>query len=128
MTAEGEGRDDLLDSVREARGYVLPLHSVLAEEDPEVLAGYERMMRALYHSGRRLDAKTKELVYVAVLVALGAAEEHLRAHMERAQREGADPQDVLEALELVIPAAGVGRASVGFDIWRRTFRAEPPAG
>ena len=128
MTAEGEGRDDLLDSVREARGYVLPLHSVLAEEDPKVLAGYERMMQALYHASRRLDGKTKELVYVAVLVALGAVEEHLRAHMERAQREGASTEDVLEALELVIPAAGVGRASVGFDIWRRTFRAEPPAG
>jgi alkylhydroperoxidase/carboxymuconolactone decarboxylase family protein YurZ len=120
MTAEDEGRD-LLDRVRGARGYVLPLHSVLAEQDPSVLAAYEGMMQALYHAERRLDAKTKELVYVTVLVALGAAEEHVKAHMQRAHREGASAEEVLEALELLIPAAGVARASAGFALWRRTF-------
>jgi alkylhydroperoxidase/carboxymuconolactone decarboxylase family protein YurZ len=125
MTAEDEG-GGLLDSVRAARGYVLPLHSVLAEADPAVLEAYEGMMRALYHADRRLDAATKELVYVCVLVALGAAEEHVRAHMERAQREGASAEDVLEALELLVPAAGVARASAGFDVWRRTFAADRP--
>jgi 4-carboxymuconolactone decarboxylase len=121
--SEGDDRkaDDLLEAARSERGYTLPLHEVLASADPEVLAAYEGMMQALYLKGRRLDGKTKELVYVAVLVALGAAEGHVRAHMERAQREGASPEDVLEALELLIPAAGVARASVGFDIWRRVF-------
>jgi len=117
-------RDEALDAVREGRGYTLPLHEVLASEDPEVLAAYEGMMRALYLSERRLDGRTKELVYVAVLVALGASEGHVRAHMEKARREGATPEDVLETLELLIPAAGVARASVGFDIWRRTFGAD----
>lgn len=120
--SEGErDADEALESVREGRGYTLPLHEVLASEDPEVLAAYEEMMRSLYLSERRLDGRTKELVYVAVLVALGAAEEHVRAHMEKAQREGATPEDVLEALELLIPAAGVARASVGLEIWRLTF-------
>lgn len=120
MTPPAES-DDLLDSVNASRGYSLPLHQVLAKHDPEVLAGYEEMMRALYLSDRRLDGKTKEFVYVAVLVALGAAEEHIRAHMEKAVREGASAEEVLEAVELIVPAAGVARANVGFEIWRRTF-------
>jgi 4-carboxymuconolactone decarboxylase len=113
--------DDLLNSVSNARGYSLALHEVLAKHDPDALAGYEQMMRALYLSNRRLDGKTKELVYVAVLVALGAAEQHIVAHMEKAVREGATKEDVLEALELIVPAAGVARANTGFDMWHRTF-------
>ena len=110
-----------LESVQQARGYTLPLHRVLSSEDPEVLLAYEGMMKALYLSDRRLDGRTKELIYVAVLVSLGASEEHIRAHMEKAQREGADPQDVLQAVELTMPAAGVARASVGFEIWGKVF-------
>lgn len=119
---------DMLDAVHESRGYTLPLHSVLAREDPGVLAAYDEMMRAIYLKDRRLDGKTKELVYIAVLVAVGAAEEHIRAHMEKAQREGASPEDVLETLELIMPAAGVPRASVAFDIWCRTFRPDDAPG
>lgn len=122
MSKKEGSPDDPLEAVRLRRGYTLPLHTVLASEDPEVLAAYEGMMKALYFKGRRLDGKTKELIYVGALIALGAAEEHIRAHMERAQREGAAPEDVLEALELLIPAAGVARASAGFEIWRRVFR------
>jgi 4-carboxymuconolactone decarboxylase len=121
MPPQRDDPDDILRSATEARGYSLPLHEVLARYDPEVLAGYEQMMRALYLSERRLDAKTKELVYVAVLVAIDAAEDHIRAHMEKAIREGGTKEDVLEAVELVVPAAGVARANAGFDIWRRTF-------
>lgn len=121
MTSQRDDPEDLLGSVSRSRGYSLPLHEVLAGHDPEVLDAYEQMMRALYLSDRRLDGKTKEFVYVAVLVALGAAEDHIRAHMEKAVREGATKEDVLEAIELIIPAAGVARANVGFDIWRRTF-------
>lgn len=121
MTPQPQDSDDLLDSVSSSRGYSLPLHEVLAAHDPDVLEGYEQMMRSLYLSDRQLDRKTKEFVYVAVLVALGAAEEHIHAHMEKAVREGATKEEVLEAVELIVPAAGVARANVGFDIWRRTF-------
>jgi 4-carboxymuconolactone decarboxylase len=124
MTAERTPGDDILEATRKARGYTLPLHSVLALEDPDVLAAYEQMMSALYLKARRLDTKTKELIYVAVLIALGAPDAHVRAHMGRAQREGATPEDVLETIELLIPAAGVARASIGFETWRRTFRSD----
>lgn len=121
MTPQREDSGDLLDSVSAARGYSLPLHETLAEHDPDVLAAYEDMMRALYLNKRRLDAKTKEFVYVAVLVAIGAAEQHVRAHMEKAVREGATKEEVLEAIELTMPAAGVARANTGFELWRRVF-------
>lgn len=120
-TVQDDPRSGDLESVLGARGYTLPLHRVLAERDPDVLRAYEGMMRELYFKERRLSAATKELIYVAVLVALGASEEHIRAHMEKARREGAQPEDVLEAVELVIPAAGVARASVGLEIWHAVF-------
>jgi hypothetical protein len=41
--------------------------------------------------------------------------------MEKAQREGADPHDVLQVVEMLIPAAGVARASAGFEIWQKVF-------
>jgi 4-carboxymuconolactone decarboxylase len=119
----GNAGDDNLESLTEARGYNLPLHRVLAGRDPEVLRAYEAMMRALYLSDRRLDGKTKELIYVAVLVALNSTEEHISAHMEKARREGAAPEDVLETIELLIPAAGVARASTGLEIWHKVFGA-----
>jgi 4-carboxymuconolactone decarboxylase len=124
MSADPKRGEEILDAARRARGYSLPLHSVLAREDADVLAAYEQMMNALYLKGRRLDSKTKELIYVAVLVALGAPAAHVRAHMERARREGATPEEVLETIELLIPAAGVARASVGFETWRQTFRPD----
>jgi alkylhydroperoxidase/carboxymuconolactone decarboxylase family protein YurZ len=77
---------------------------VLAREDPDVLAAYDAMMRRVYLVRRRLDGRTKELVYCALLVALGAAEEHIRPHMEKAQQDGATAEDVLETIELLIPA------------------------
>jgi 4-carboxymuconolactone decarboxylase len=127
MSANLKRGDDILDAARKARGYSLPLHSVLAREDADVLAAYEQMMDALYLQRRRLDGKTKELIYVAALVTLGAPEAHVRAHMERARREGATPEEVLETIELLIPAAGVAKASVGFETWRRAFRADDPS-
>lgn len=116
-----EDTTDDLEAAERARGYTLPLHRVLASEDPEVLRAYEGMMQALYLRDRRLDGATKELIYVAVLIGLGASEEHIRAHMEKAQREGAAPEEILQAVELLMPAAGVARASVGFEIWRKVF-------
>lgn len=74
---------------------------MLAREDPDVLAAYEAMMRQVYLGRRRLDGRTKEPVYCAVLVALAASAEHIQAHMEKAQREGATAEDVLETIELL---------------------------
>ncbi len=122
MSADPKRGEEILDAARRARGYSLPIHSVLADEDADVLAAYEQMMNALYLKARRLDGKTKELIYVAALVTLAAPEPHVRAHMERARREGASPEEILETVELLIPGAGVARASAGFETWRRTFR------
>lgn len=127
MSADPKRGEEILDAAQRARGYSLPLHSVLAREDADVLAAYEQMMSALYLRSRRLDGKTKELIYIAALVALGAPEPHVRAHMERARREGATPEEVLETIELLIPAAGVAKASVGFETWRHTFSADDPS-
>ncbi len=119
-----EDSEKLLEEIRSNRGYTIPLHEVLAKEDPEVLSAYDNMLQNTYLKDRRLDGKTKELIYVGVLVSLGSEEGHIRAHMEKAVRHGATKHDVLEAIELTIAAAGVPRASIGFGIWQRTFGAD----
>ena len=57
-----------------------------------------------------LEAKTKQLVYIAAAAAAG----HVRGvapHVERAKALGASRQEVLEALLLTLPAAGFGPLS-----------------
>jgi len=46
MTEQRREPGSIIEAVHRARGYTLPLHSVLAAEDPDVLAAYENMMNA----------------------------------------------------------------------------------
>jgi hypothetical protein len=78
----------LLDEIEAKRGYVLDMHRVLAEHDPDFLRGYETLIDAAYVRDGALDRRTKEFVYVAALVALAAAAG--RAHGGGAEG-GGDP-------------------------------------
>jgi 4-carboxymuconolactone decarboxylase len=103
------------------RGYVHEFHRVLAEHDLEFLQAYEKFLDAAYLRHRRLPRLTKEFVYVAVLAALGASREHLRAHMAAASGEGATSGDMLELLEMTLPLAGVARFVEAISVWREVF-------
>lgn len=105
------------------RGYVHDFHRVLAEHDLELLQAYEGLLDAALHRPRRLPRMTKELAYVAVLAAVGADAEELKSHMAVAAAEGATSADILELLELVLPAAGVARFSRAVNVWREAFEA-----
>ena len=78
----------LLDEIEAKRGYVLDMHRVLAEHDPDFLRGYETLIDAAYVRDGALDRRTKEFVYVAALVALAAPRPQLVAHMEAALKGG----------------------------------------
>jgi 4-carboxymuconolactone decarboxylase len=112
----------LEDMVRK-RGFVHDFHRVLAEHDLEFLQAYEAMQDTAYFRSRRLPRLTKELVYIAVLGALGASRDHLRAHMVAAASDGATSSDILELLELILPPAGVARFTQAMEVWREVFDA-----
>ena len=110
----------LEDMVRK-RGYVHDFHRILADYDLDFLKAYESMLDTAYLRPRRLPRLTKELVFVAVLAAIGATHDQMRAHMMAAAGEGATGGDVLEILELVLPPAGTARFIQAIDVWREVF-------
>lgn len=97
----------LVAEMERKRGYVLDMHRTLAERDPDFLVEYERFLDATFLRERALDRRTKELIYVGVLMALNTPEPHLIAHMRAATQYGATETEVLEVIEQVLAPAGV---------------------
>lgn len=82
---------------------------VLQADSPAAADAIRGFFAALM-AGPALDAKTKELVYLVAAAAAG----HVRGvppHAARAKAAGATRQEVLEALLLTVPAAGLGPVS-----------------
>jgi 4-carboxymuconolactone decarboxylase len=47
-----------------------------------------------------------------------AGKGHLQSHIRAAIKHGASPQEVLEAIEITLPEAGVVAFQAGFEAWR----------
>lgn len=78
----------------------------LAAHDPDAIAAL-RTMREDLESRSSLDEATIELVRIGAMVALGAPDEALGAHVRRLRTIGVDPADVWSALTAVAPLVGV---------------------
>jgi 4-carboxymuconolactone decarboxylase len=68
-----------------------------------------------------LDMRSRELVTVCMLAALGGSEQQLAFHMGGALRMGATPEEVVEALTLVSVCAGLPRGINGMKVAREVF-------
>lgn len=113
--------NSFLEDIVRRHGHVYEFHRVLAEHDLDFLKAYEALFEQAYRQPRRLPRLTKEFVFVAVLGALGAPREQLRAHMMAAASEGATSADVLELIEIVLPTAGMARFMEVVEVWREVF-------
>jgi 4-carboxymuconolactone decarboxylase len=113
-----------LDDMVAKRGYVLEYHKVMAANDFPVLQAADNLVDAAYLSQRRLDRRTKELLFVLSLTVLRADKAHIRSHIKVALSLGVEPQEILEAIEIALPEAGVVAFQHGFDVWRETVDAE----
>src|SRR5437870_3600943 len=114
--------------MKKRRGYILPFHELLAAHDPGFLRSYDAFLDAALLSQRELDRKTKELVLTGVLTAIAAPRGHIAAHFRAAIAAGATKTEVLEALELVLPSAGVARFMEGLEIWQEELVAPVTTG
>lgn len=88
------------DAFVEQRGTWSPLWESVARLDPEFLDAYREMSMVPWRKNH-LDAKTKELIYIAV----DANATHMylpgvRQHIQAAFKAGATPQEIMEVLEL----------------------------
>ena len=117
-------KQEFIDKMYRERGYLLDFHKVLVAEDFELLKAYDKFIEAAYTGQRTLDAKTKELLYTTILTAARASVEQIKLHVRLALHNGASKTEVLEALEMCIPAAGVPAFMVGFEAWKQVAAPE----
>jgi 4-carboxymuconolactone decarboxylase len=123
MATEAE-KQAYVDEMAEKRGYVLDYHKVMAEQDFEVLQAANGLIEAAYLKERRLDRKTKELLFIVSLTVMRASKKHIQSHIRVALDLGLSKEEVLEAIEITLPEAGVVVFQEGFEAWREVTGAE----
>ena len=123
MATEADKQTYIDDMVR-SRGYVLDYHKVMAKQDFDVLQATNGLVNAAYLSQRTLDRKTKELIFIVSLTVMRAGKGHIQSHIRVALDLGVTPQEILEAIEISLPEAGVVAFQVGFDAWREVVGAD----
>jgi 4-carboxymuconolactone decarboxylase len=114
-------QQDYIDKMATERGYVLPYHRVMAGEDWDVLVAANTLVHEAYLRPRLLDRKTKELLFILSLVVMRASPEHIQSHIRVAVEHGASRQEILEAIEISLPEAGVVVFQYGLEIWADYF-------
>ena len=122
--ATQEEKQAYVDEMAEKRGYVLDYHKVMAEQDFEVLQAANGLIEAAYLKERRLDRKTKELLFIVSLTVMRASKGHIQSHIRVALDLGLSKEEVLEAIEITLPEAGVVVFQEGFEAWREVTGAE----
>jgi 4-carboxymuconolactone decarboxylase len=122
--ATQEEKQAYIDEMAEKRGYVLDYHKVMTEHDFEVLQAANGLVNAAYLEERRLDRKTKELLFIISLTVMRASTGHIQSHIRVALDLGLSKEEILEAIEITLPEAGVVVFQEGFDAWREVTGAE----
>ncbi|HEX6541128.1 MAG TPA: carboxymuconolactone decarboxylase family protein [Ktedonobacterales bacterium] len=123
MASEQE-KQAYIDEMARSRGYVLDYHKVLAKQDFDILEKANALVKAAYLDQRHLDRRTKELIFVASLTVMRAGKGHIQSHIRVALDLGVSPQEILEAIEIALPEAGVVAFQAGFDAWREVVGAD----
>jgi 4-carboxymuconolactone decarboxylase len=113
-----------IDDMARRRGYVLDYHKVMVKQDVAFMKAADGLVHAAYLEQRLLDRKTKELVFVVSLTVLRAERAHIVSHIRAALTAGATPEEILEAIEIACPEAGVVAFQWGVEAWREVVQPE----
>ncbi len=114
---------EYIDDMARTRGYVLDYHKVMAKYDFEVLQAANNLVNKAYLEPRLLDRKTKELIFIVSLTVMRASKGHIQSHIRVALDIGLTPEEILEAIEIALPEAGVVAFQAGFEAWRECVGA-----
>lgn len=115
---------EYIDDMARRRGYVLEYHKVMAKQDFPVLQAANNLVGAAYLEQRSLDRRTKELIFIVSLTVMRAAKGHIQSHIRVALDLGVPARDILEAIEIALPEAGVVAFQHGFEAWREVVGAD----
>ncbi len=119
-----EQAQQYVDDMARSRGYVLDYHKVMAKHDFPVLQAANGLVSAAYLEQRSLDRRTKELLFILSLTVMRASKGHIQSHIRVALDLGVTPQEILEAIEIALPEAGVVAFQTGFDAWCEVVGAD----
>ena len=97
----------VLKSVRKKRGYVLPYHELFWFINADLLAKYDAFYEELTLKTNHLDNKTKELVWLGILMSV--FEEAGTIHLRRAREAGVTDEEIRDVIKLT----QIGR---GFEV------------
>ncbi len=86
--------------------------SYLVKVRPEAMTGYFKFLKL---AGQHLDPKTRNLISVITKVH-AQTENGLKQYLMRALREGATPDEVLDALLMAFPALGLAKIVWATDV------------
>ena len=115
---------DYINDMARKRGYVLDYHKVLAKQDFSVMQAANHVVAATYLDQRTLDRKTKELLFIVSLTVMRAPKAHIQSHIEVALKLGLTANEILEAIEIALPEAGVVAFQGGVEAWSEVVGAE----
>jgi 4-carboxymuconolactone decarboxylase len=124
MSATQEEQQRYLDDMVRERGYVLEYHKVLVKQDFEFAKKSNELIEAAYLRKRRLDRRTKELIFIVSLTVMRAEKQHIQSHVKVALDLGCSAEEILEAIEIAFPEAGAVAFQVGFEAWREAVGAD----
>ena len=122
--ATQEEKQAYVDDMARKRGYVLEFHKVMAKHDFDALQATNNLVEAAYLKERRLDRRTKELIFIVSLTVMQASKGHIASHIRVALDLGLSKEEILEAMEIAIPEAGVVAFQTGFEAWREVTGAD----
>lgn len=122
--ATQEEKQAYVDDMARKRGYVLEFHKVMAKHDFDALQATNNLVEAAYLKERRLDRRTNELIFIVSLTVMQASKGHIASHIRVALDLGLSKEEILEAMELAIPEAGIVAFQTGFEAWREVTGAD----
>ncbi len=113
-----------IDDMARRRGYVLDYHKVMVKQDVTFMKAADALVQAAYLEQRTLDRKTKELIFIVSLTVMRAERAHIVSHINAALKAGATSEEILEAIEIACPEAGVVAFQWGLAAWREVVQPE----
>jgi 4-carboxymuconolactone decarboxylase len=119
-----EDPQEYLDRMVRERGYVLEYHKKIVANDFEFAKAANDIVHAAYLADRRLDRRVKELIFIVSLTVMRATRAHIESHIRVALELGVSPEEILEAIEIALPEAGIVAFQEGFAAWCAVVGAE----
>lgn len=123
MSESNQDPQAYVDAMARERGYVLEYHKVMAAQDFDVLQRANALIEGAYLRQRRLDRRVKELIFVTTLIVARAPKGHIQSHIRVALDLGVPPGEILEAIEILLPEAGVVAFQSGVEAWQEVVGA-----